>query len=614
MSRRAILLGAALGAMFLMPAAECLAQIMGSDRLPSERLGAGFFGGVSSASQFTRGAGGEGGQPLGPLAAAFTTAPERIGGGFGPAQFDFSKVKVDLKGLRLRTLESFSLAKRARFADLQRASLEIAGLVGTDKTISRTDVRKAFYQFIFPFGLRDKPAEYGYGYYSVGCLYRGLIKDPDAYLAEFGEEAQSSLSDEKFIKAVASLIKDKQVPEGESLEQYYDTQLAAMGNYLFNNRRYAQAADVWQVLAKRDPQSALYAQAAGQSLFAGRRLEAAAGELRRSIALALAARAAVPAAPEKAGAPASAENQTKATSEAAPAEVKVEPAPAAPTAAASKVELRIQGANLQNIYADAGDLAEARLLLEGLLEKEPGNEKLEFLMAYIDLFHGLWDRAEKRLTVLAAGGDKEATALLEALKGGRVAQSIHRPFAEDEKITAGDVAEMSTDVLMTSAERKAIAEAILNPKTFKDYMSRGDYYFFMGNYARGAVAFETAARLEPRNFIPKFAAVHAAFANGEFQYAARMLREALQVEPNWGLFNFRLEEFYGDRKDMDRRVADLDHLVQLRGELKDLKLLLAYVYYFDGRYGEAAGLLAELSTLPDYQVAENLLRLARLQT
>ena len=104
------------------------------------------------------------------------------------------------------------------------------------------------------------------------------------------------------------------------------------------------------------------------------------------------------------------------------------------------------------------------------------------------------------------------------------------------------------------------------------------------------------------------------FANGEFQYAARLLHEALQMEPNWGLFNFRLEEFYGDRKDMDKRVADLDHLVQLRPELKDLKLLLAYVYYFDGRYGDAAQLLAEISSSPDYQVAENLLRLARLQT
>jgi len=145
-------------------------------------------------------------------------------------------------------------------------------------------------------------------------------------------------------------------------------------------------------------------------------------------------------------------------------------------------------------------------------------------------------------------------------------------------------------------------------------MNRGDFYFFMGSYTKADEAYGTAAGLEPDNVIPKFAECHAAFANGEYSFATKKLKEGLLGEPNIGLYNFRLEEFYSDRKDLDRRLRDLEHLAQLRSDDLDKRFLLAYIYYFDGRYKEAAGLLSRLlAAEPDFEMASHLLKLARLQ-
>jgi len=597
MARKAAVAGVVLVVTMLCVASEGQAQIMGSRTLPSERLGSSFYTSPTTAAQFSVRGGGT--EPTGPLAVGFAMRPGSLGGGFGPSRFELASIKSDLAGLRLRTLESASLAKRARFSTMQQVSLELAGMVAGEKVARPIDMRRAFYQFIFPFGLRDKSAEYGYGYFCLGCLNRALVKDPERFLAEFTEETQGALADEQFVKAAAAMARDGRLPEGQRFDQFYDSQLAAMGNYLFSNRRYAAAVEVWSLLARRDATSSMFALAAGQSLFAARQFEAASDELRRSLTLsphwpkAAAAKAAQPAAPPAPG-PAATPESNK-TPEA--------PAP----------QFRITGANLQNIYADPGDLAEARMNLEGLLQTDKANKKLQFLMAYIDLFHGLWDRAQTRLQALAPE-DEVARQLLGALTGGRVAEAIQRPFAEDELLTAEDVANLTTDVLLSATERRAIAEAVMNPKSYQDYMNRGDYYFFMGAYVRANQSYAAAAKLEPQNAVALFAEAHAAFANAEFSYAALKLKEALRMQPNWGLFNFRLEEFFGSRKDMDKRVQDLEHLIELRPGDSDARLLLGYVCYFDGRYNDAAQLLGQACVSPNYQMAEHLLKLARLQS
>lgn len=534
--------------------------------LPSQQLGSGFFGGVSRGSQYGSR---PGGTPTGPLAVNFNTSPTRLGTMFSASRFDFTDLRKNLKGLRLRTIESFALRKRAHFMVLQRTTMALAEKTG-GQTAAPIRVQKSFFQFVFPFGLRDKMAKHGYGVFCRGCLERGIIRDPEDFLAEFNEEAQETISDEAFTDAVASMVVEGRLPEGQSLDAFYDSQLAAMGNYVFANRRYKAAAEVWGLLAKRDATSSLYVLARGHALLAARQFDEASDTLRRSLTLAN---------------------------------------------GWTTPEFRITGTNLQNIYTDPADLAETRITLEALVKNEPENKKLSFLMAYVDLFHGLWKRADTRLAALAAEGDAEAAELLKLLRDNRVADSLRRPFADEDTVSAGDVSSMSTDVLLSSKERLELVNGMLKPKTFHDYMNLGDFHFFMGNYSRAAESYAAAALLEPDEVIAKITEVHAAFANGEFSFAARRLREVLEAEPNLGLFNFRIEEFFGNRRDMDKRLTDLEHLTQLNPGNTRARMLLGYVYYFDGRFADASEVLAGVvKTSPEYQVADGLLKLARLQS
>jgi len=541
--------------------------ILGRGSLPSTRLGDN-IGSVTSSSQFTRRT--SGGAPSGLLASRFGVNPARIGGGLSPTKLDLSALHPELVGLRLRSLESFALSQRARFANLQVGSLELSAMLGSERLAGSDDLSQSFFQFVFPFGLRDKPQEYDYGYYCLACLQRGYITDPQLFLSEFSEEAQETIADKRLLQAVAAMFRNGKLPEGQSLDEFYDSQLAAMGNYLFSNRRYRAAAEVWVLLARRDATSSVFAQAAGQSLFAARQFEPASEHLRRSLVLAK--------------------------------KWKTE-------------KFKIFGVNLQDVFSNAEDLAEARATLEAALLKAPKDNSLQFLMAYIDLFHGLWEQADKRLTSLAAGGDEVATELLKVKKDGRISPMIRRPMRTDGTMTRGEFQQLASRAKLTQEERKALVEAVKNPRTFQDYMNRGDFNFFLGSYTKAAEAYASAAGLEPDDVIPKFAECHAAFANGEYSYATKKLKEGLLLEPNIGLYNFRLEEFYGDRKDLDRRLRDLEHLVQLRSDDLNKRFLLAYIYYFDGRYKDAAGLLSRLlAAEPDFEMAGNLLKLARLQS
>jgi tetratricopeptide (TPR) repeat protein len=541
-------------------------RMYGASSLPSERLGEN-IGAVTSASQFTR----RGyGAPTGLLAAPFGVSASRFGGKLSPTNLDLGQLRPELVGRRLRSLESFALGERARFAELQKGSLELGLLLAGEKTARPGDLRQAFFQFVFPFGLRDKPEQYDYGYYCLNCLQRGRIKNPEIFLREFTEEAQGTIANKAFLDTVAAVYRTGQPPQGQSLDALYDSQLAAMGNYLFSNGHYPAAADVWSILAARDPTSSLFAQAAGQSLFAAQRFPEASRLLRRSLV----------------------------------------------TAHGWKNDsLRIGGVNLQDIYHDVGALAEARQVLELALQRTPDDRDLQFLMAYIDLFHGLWDRADARLESLAAGGDRDADGLLRALRGGRVGPWIKFPAPPDGKMSAAEFEQLTTSIALTREERAALVESITHPKTVEDYMHRGDFYFFMGSYPIAAEAYGRAVQMAPDNAIAKFAESHAAFANGEYAYAAKRLKEALAIEPDIGLYNFRLEEFYGDRSQLDRRLRDLEHMTKLRPNDMQQQFLLGYVYYFDGRYTESANtLLQVLTASPDYDVARNLLKLARLQS
>jgi tetratricopeptide (TPR) repeat protein len=171
------------------------------------------------------------------------------------------------------------------------------------------------------------------------------------------------------------------------------------------------------------------------------------------------------------------------------------------------------------------------------------------------------------------------------------------------------------EIPLTREEREHLIEMLqTGAKTYEEHMQLGDFRFFMGDFTLAAEEYRAATKADPDDPFALFALVHASFASGEYRTAGRYLARALAREPNWGLYEFRLQEFYGNREEYRRHVADLERLVQLRPDSADMKFLLAYVYYFSGRYADSADLLAEVLRLqPDFQYADHFLRLARLQ-
>jgi len=465
----------------------------------------------------------------------------------------------------VRSIASLDFKKRGRFARLKETVLALAERAREKEELSLGQVSFGFRRFMYPLLLVDRPGV-GYGFFSRTDLVGGGSVDPSVFLDPFTEDVQKSLGEEGFLDLMEALLGNRPPPGGPNFQGLYDTQLAALGNYLFNNGRYRWSGEAWRRLAERDPTNSTAARAYGLALLSQRRLRPAAEALRRSF---------------------------RAT--------KGWPG-----------EFRIVGSNLQDVFPDPQVPADVRAEIGAQLEKK-ADPDLAFLLGFLDLFQGRWDEAKERLAPLAPQ-DEVAKGLLAVLERGAVAESIHKPVAADVRRLAGKITGLEEPAL-TPAERAELARTIREgPDSYEDHMRLGDFRFFMGEFTRAGEAYRHAHKASPEDPYALFALVHASFANGEFRQAGRYLDKALAIEPSWALFEFRLQEFYGNVEEYERHLANLERQVDLRPKSARLKFLLAYVYYFSGRFADATDLLAEVLRLaPGFEKADYFLRLARLQ-
>ena len=132
------------------------------------------------------------------------------------------------------------------------------------------------------------------------------------------------------------------------------------------------------------------------------------------------------------------------------------------------------------------------------------------------------------------------------------------------------------------------------PTTYEDFMRLGDFRFFMGDFAQASESYR-CTQGRPDDPFALFAMTHACFANGEYRQAVRYLEAALAIQPNWGLYEFRIQEFYGDPGEFQHQLKDLQRMVELRTHAADMKFLLAYIYYFSGRFADATDLWPRFS-------------------
>lgn len=468
--------------------------------------------------------------------------------------------------IRVRSVDSLNFEKRGRFRTLKETTLALVERARQRDDVSPGRLGLGFHQFMFPLMLLDRP-EIGYGFFSRTDLVGGGTVDPDVFLAPFTEDVQRSLGEPGFLDLMEGLLAGRPPAKGPSLDQLYDTQLAALGNYLFNNGRYAPAAQAWEVLARRDATNATAQRALGLCLLGARDLRRAAQELRGSLVMAE-------------GWPDTA---------------------------------RIVGSNFQDVFSNIDDLADARAELEAQVARQPNDRELGFLVAFLDLFQGRWEEAEKRLAALA-DADEVAKGLLAIVKRGGVAETVRRPIDSAFRRFTDEMTGLEEPALSPEARAELIEALREGADSYKEHMRIGDFRFFMGEFTLAGESYRSAHKERPEDAFALFAMTHAAYANGEYRQASRYLEQALEIEPSWGLFEFRLQEFYGGAEEYDRHLRNLERQVELRPDSARMRFLLAYVYYFSGRYADATDALAHVLRLePGFARADHFLRLARLQ-
>jgi len=466
----------------------------------------------------------------------------------------------------VRSIDSLNFAKRGRFTKLRETTLALAERARKTEGPSVGQLRFGFREFMFPFPLVDQP-EVGYGFFSRTDLVGGGTVKPDVFLAPFTDEVQQSLGEPAFLDLMEALLAGRPPAKGPQMEQLYDTQLAALGNHLFNNGRYATAGQAWKILADRDPTNATARRAYALCLLAAGETLQAVAEVRRSLTLAQ-------------GWPDT---------------------------------VRIVGSNLQDVFRNPDDLADVRAEIEAQLARKGDDADLNFLMAFVDLFQGRWPEAQDRLAKLA-GADEVARNLLAVMKRAGVAETVRHPTDPNVARLAADMTGLEEPALSPEARAELINALRNGPQSFEDQMRLGDFRFFMGDFTQASESYRAAHKARPTDPFASFAMAHAAYANGEYRQGIRCLEKALAIEPGWGLFEFRLQEFYGSAEEYDRHLKNLERQVEIRSGSADLKFLLAYIYYFSGRYGDATDLLAEVLRLePGFDRATYFLRLARLQ-
>jgi tetratricopeptide (TPR) repeat protein len=393
--------------------------------------------------------------------------------------------------------------------------------------------------------------------------------DPKALVGPFTAEVQQSLGEERFVAVAEAMLAGRALPEGADLDQLYDTQLAALGNYLFNNARYAGAATVWGRLVDRDATSAARRRALALGYFAARRFRNAAGQVRESLQRA-------DGWPEK---------------------------------------LRFTGSNLRDVFPRESDLREAVAELQAQAAARPDDSDLGLLAAWVDVLSGHVAAGRKRLEALA-DSDAVARALAERLRADdAVAETVLAPAPAVVREAASELTGLEEPAMTPEERDHLVAVLKTGADSFKDHLRLGDFRFFMGDFARAEEAYRAARSEQLDDPVANFAMTHAAYANGEYAWAVLCMKQGLRLEPEWGLYEFRLQEFYGDADEYRLHLRELERQVELRPDRAGTTFLLGYVYYFSGRYAAAAARFAEVARAdPEVPAAETFLRLARLQS
>ena len=136
------------------------------------------------------------------------------------------------------------------------------------------------------------------------------------------------------------------------------------------------------------------------------------------------------------------------------------------------------------------------------------------------------------------------------------------------------------------------------------YLRLGDLYFKAGNFEEAADAYARARTYAPDDAALHFVLSDAAFAVGDYHFAAFLIAEALRLDPALASAEVDKRDFYGDARLFDEHMAALDKYLGDKPEDASAHLVRGYNLCFSERPAAAvAAFRRVLEIVPDQRAA-----------
>ncbi|MCA8975993.1 MAG: tetratricopeptide repeat protein [Planctomycetes bacterium] len=136
------------------------------------------------------------------------------------------------------------------------------------------------------------------------------------------------------------------------------------------------------------------------------------------------------------------------------------------------------------------------------------------------------------------------------------------------------------------------------------YLDLGDFYFKAGRFSDAADAYARARTYAPDDAALHFVLADAAFAIGDYHFAAFLIAEGLRLDPGLASAKADKRDFYGDAKLFDEHMAALDSYLEDKPYDASAHLIRGYNLCFSER--SAAAIVAfqrVLEIAPDHRAA-----------
>ena len=151
--------------------------------------------------------------------------------------------------------------------------------------------------------------------------------------------------------------------------------------------------------------------------------------------------------------------------------------------------------------------------------------------------------------------------------------------------------------LKSDSDEPIVSFVPTEPSIFQDRMRQGEEAFRAGRYEDAARQFEFALALATHAPECHLSAAQALFALGRYYPASYHVQRALEYFPELPLLRIDLHAFYGNAADWPKQLARLREELGPPNRDPQIRLLLAYMQYFNGDYAETASLLQEVADL-----------------